>query len=253
MSELSGKVALVTGAGSGIGLVLAEGLAARGCSVVLGDVRKAEESAAELRKNGLSALGVTMDVTSDIEVDAAIAAAKEEFGGLDIVINNAGLFSAITRAPFSELTVSEWEKVFAVNVTGVFRVVKAALPLLKASKAGRVINITSATVHSAPPNLLHYVSTKGALAAMTRSLARELGIDGITVNAIAPGFTLSSGVLENSKGLQDPQVERARNARAIKRDQEPQDLVGATCFFAGDDAAFITGQTLVVDGGLVMH
>ena len=253
MTGSQGRVALVTGAGSGIGYDLARGLAAHGFRVILADVRNAQAAAQQLRDAGFDAVGIAMDVTSDAQVAAAMALAKQEFGGLDVLVNNAGLFTTISRAPFEELSTAEWEQVFAVNVTGVFRVTKAALPLLKASGAGRIINITSATVHSAPPNLLHYVSTKGALAAMTRSLARELGAYGITVNAIAPGFTLSTGVLANAGAGLDPQAERARNARAIKRDQEPRDLIGATCFFAGDESEFITGQTLVVDGGVVMH
>ena len=253
MTGSQGRVALVTGAGSGIGYDLARGLAAHGYRVVLGDVRHAEAAAQRLRDEGFAAGGIAMDVTSDAEVAGAMAFAEAEFGGLDVLVNNAGLFTTIRRAPFEDLSIAEWERVFAVNVTGVFRVAKAALPLLKASGAGRIINITSATVHSAPPNLLHYVSTKGALAAMTRSLARELGDHRITVNAIAPGFTLSTGVLANAGAGLDPQSARARNARAIKRDQEPRDLIGATCFFAGEESEFITGQTLVVDGGVVMH
>ncbi|MCB1398232.1 MAG: SDR family oxidoreductase, partial [Rhodobacteraceae bacterium] len=182
---LRGKVALVTGAGSGIGLDLARGLAECGCRVVLGDVRGAPGAAEALRTQGHEALGAVMDVTRDDDIAATLQAAQQAFGGLDVLVNNAGLFTTISRAPFEDLSLEEWERVFAVNVTGVFRVARAALPLLKASGAGRIVNITSATVHSAPPNMLHYVATKGALTAMTRSMARELGAYGITVNAIA--------------------------------------------------------------------
>jgi NAD(P)-dependent dehydrogenase (short-subunit alcohol dehydrogenase family) len=236
----------------GIGLELARGLMMRGCVVVLGDVRNAEAAAAELSREG-RAIGLEMDVTNDVQIERAMQHIEADLGGLDIVINNAGLFTTISRGHFENISIGEWEKVFAVNVTGVFRVVKAALPLLRRSRAGRIINITSATVFSAPPNLLHYVSTKGALTAMTRSMARELGDDGITVNAVAPGFTLSAGVLDNQTDPAAPQFERARMARAIKRDQMPGDLVGAAAFLASDDASFVTGQTLVVDGGSVMR
>lgn len=253
MSDLEGKIALVTGAASGIGLDLAAGLAARGCRVVIGDILDQTRLDQAAAKVGGDCLAVPMDVTSDEQVAAVVAQTQARFGGLDIVVNNAGLYTSISRGPFEELEIAEWERVFAVNVTGVFRVVKACLPLLKASGSGRVLNISSATVFSGPPNMLHYVSTKGAMTAMTKSMARELGVHGITVNAIAPGFTLSSGVLDTAGENSGPQWERARAARAVKRDQMPEDLVGATCFLAGEGAGFITGQTLVVDGGAVMH
>jgi len=253
VTELKNKIALVTGGASGIGLELAAGLAARGCRVVVGDVldqARLDRAAAAV---GGECLAVRMDVTSDDQVTAAIAATQARFGGLDIVVNNAGLYTGISRGPFEDIAVSEWERVFAVNVTGVFRVVKACLPLLKASGSGRVLNITSATVFSGPPNMVHYVSSKGAMTAMTKSMARELGVHGITVNAIAPGFTLSSGVIDTAKDGSEAAKERARSVRAVKRDQLPEDLIGATCFLAGEGAGFITGQTLVVDGGAVMH
>lgn len=253
MIDLSGKVALVTGGASGIGLTLVEGLLDRGCAVIAGDIAFGDGIAALAARWHPRLVTVPMDVTSDMQVAEAVGQAETTFGRLDIVVNNAGLYTTITRAPFEDLSTEEWEKVFAVNVTGVFRTVKACLPLLRASRAGRVLNITSATFFSAPPNMLHYVATKGALTAMTRSLARELGGDSITVNAIAPGFTLSSGVMDAGIAQSTPQADRARNARAIRRDQLPNDLIGATCFLASDEAGFITGQTLVIDGGAVMH
>ncbi len=253
MYNLDGKIALVTGGASGIGLDLAVGLAARGCRVVVGDILdQARLEQARVAVGG-ECLAVAMDVTNNEQVTAAVAKTQARFGGLDIVVNNAGLYTGISRGPFEELEIAEWERIFAVNVTGVFRVVKACLPLLKASGSGRILNISSATVFSAPPNMLHYVSTKGALTAMTKSMARELGEHGITVNAIAPGFTLSSGVINTAGAASAAQSERARAARALKRDQIPEDLVGATCFLASDGAGFITGQTLVIDGGAVMH
>lgn len=253
VADMKGKVALITGGASGIGLELAIGLAAEGCRVVVGDIldqARLDKVAATVAGE---CLAVPMDVTDDDQVAAAVAEAHLRFGGLDILVNNAGLYTNISRAPFEELDIAEWERVFAVNVTGVFRVVRACLPLLKASGSGRVLNITSTTAFSGPPNMLHYVSTKGALTAMTKSMARELGEYGVTVNAIAPGFTLSSGVIDTAKDGSEAQWERARAARAVKRDQIPEDLIGATCFLASEGAGFITGQTLVVDGGAVMH
>jgi len=253
VTELKDKVALVTGGASGIGLELAAGLAARGCRIVVGDILDQARLDQAANAIGGECLAVPMDVTSDDQVAAGVAAAQARFGGLDIVVNNAGLYTNISRGPFEDIAVSEWERIFAVNVTGVFRVVKACLPLLKASGSGRILNISSATVFSGPPNMVHYVSSKGAMTAMTKSLARELGVHGITVNAIAPGFTLSSGVLDTAKDASEAQWERARAARAVKRDQVPEDLIGATCFLAGAGAGFVTGQTLVVDGGAVMR
>jgi NAD(P)-dependent dehydrogenase (short-subunit alcohol dehydrogenase family) len=253
VTELKGKIALVTGGASGIGLGLAAGLAARGCRVVVGDILDQPRLEQAATAVGGECMAVSMDVTNDNQVAAAVAAVQARFGGLDIVVNNAGLYSNISRGPFEDIAVAEWERVFAVNVTGVFRVVKACLPLLKASGYGRILNISSSTVFSGPPNMVHYVSSKGAITAMTKSMARELGLYGITVNAIAPGFTLSSGVLDTAKDGSEAQWERARAARAVKRDQVPDDLIGATCFLASEGAGFITGQTLVVDGGAVMH
>jgi NAD(P)-dependent dehydrogenase (short-subunit alcohol dehydrogenase family) len=253
VTGLKNKIALVTGGASGIGLELAVGLAARGCRVVVGDILDQVRLKQAATVVGGECLAVPMDVTKDDQVTAAVAAAQARFGGLDIVVNNAGLYTSVSRGPFEDIEVTEWERVFAVNVTGVFKVVKACLPLLKASGSGRILNISSATVFSGPPNMLHYVSSKGAMTAMTKSMARELGVHGITVNAIAAGFTLSSGVLDTAKDGSEAQWERARAARAVKRDQMPEDLVGATCFLASEGASFITGQTLVVDGGAVMR
>ncbi|TAJ74197.1 MAG: SDR family oxidoreductase [Sphingobium sp.] len=253
MSDLTGKTALVTGGGSGIGLELAKGLAARGCQVAVGDIFGPERLDSARQAIGGTTLALPMDVTSEEQVTAAMERIAAHFGGLDIVVNNAGLYTTVSRGPFEDIAIEEWERVFAVNVTGVFRVVRAGLAMLRQSCAGRVINISSATVFSGPPNMLHYVSTKGAMTAMTKSMARELGVDGITVNAIAPGFTLSSGVIDAETASAAAQRERARAVRAVKRDQTPEDLIGATCFLAGDEASFISGQTLVVDGGAVMH
>jgi NAD(P)-dependent dehydrogenase (short-subunit alcohol dehydrogenase family) len=253
MVALRNKVALVTGGASGIGLELAAGLAGRGCRVVIGDILDRERLDLAAKTIGGECLAVPMDVTDSDQVTAAFDATQSHFGGLDILVNNAGLFTRISRGPLEDIDISEWERVFAVNVIGTFRVIKASLPLLKKSGRGRILNISSATVFSAPPNMVHYVSSKGALAAMTKSMARELGVHGITVNAIAPGFTLSSGVVDAANESFEIQRERAQNARAIKRDQMPDDLVGATCFLASDEAGFITGQTLVVDGGAVMN
>lgn len=253
MRSLEGRTAIVTGAASGIGHEIAADLAARGARVLICDVADPAPAAARIREAGGEAIGLTVDVSDETAVETAVRTCVQAFGGLDILVNNAGLFTTIARGPFDTLDPEEWRRVMAVNVTGVWLFCRAARAALKASGSGRIINITSATAFSAPPSMLHYVTSKGAVTAMTAAMARELGADGITVNAVAPGFTLSSGVqAHRAEGL-EAQTARARAGRAIPRDQQPQDVVGAVAFFAGADSAFITGQTLIVDGGAVMR
>lgn len=253
MTGLNGKVAVVTGGAAGIGREIAVDLARQGAAVFIADIADASRAVGEIGDSGGEAHGHRVDMGDA----AAIAAFPQHLaattGQVDILVNNAGLFTTISRGPFDELDVEEWRKVLDINVTGPFLMTRALLPMLKQSAAGRVINITSATVFSAPPTMLHYVTSKGALTAMTRSMARELGSFGITVNAIAPGFTMSDGVIANEVEKFAGQAQRARSGRAIARDQMPSDIVGAIAFLAADNSGFITGQTIVVDGGTVMH
>jgi len=250
MRGLKDKVVLITGAASGIGLEVARDLAVRGAKVVIADVMDPAGVVAELRSQGLQVDGVQADVSDALAVQAMVDHCDKVFGGLDVLVNNAGLFTTLRRTGFDDISIDEWNRVLGVNVTGPFLCTKAAWPLMKRAGGGRVIHITSTTVFSGPPRLLAYVASKGALLGMTHSMAREMGVDGITVNAVAPGFTLSSGVRENleSEGTA-AQANRTRATRSIARDQAPEDLVGAIAFLASDESAFITGQTLVVDGG----
>ncbi len=250
--SLQGKVAIVTGGASGIGLEIASDLGRQGAHVVVCDVADTAAAVARLMGEGAVATGVRADISDPASVESAVAEVLKTVGRIDILVNNAGLFTGITRAPFDQLDVAEWKRVLDVNVTGPFLFSRAVWPAMRAAGGGRIVNITSASLFTAPPLMLHYVASKGALTAMTRSMAREMGPDQITVNAVAPGFTLSSGVLEHRQDMLETAADRARNARAFKRDQQPEDIVGTVTFLCGPGAAFITGQTLVVDGGAAM-
>jgi NAD(P)-dependent dehydrogenase (short-subunit alcohol dehydrogenase family) len=250
MRGLKDKVAVITGGASGIGLELAQDLAARGVKVFIADVIDPAGAVAALRARGHAADGIRADVSDPDAVQRMVDRCMESFGGLNILINNAALFTTLRRTGYDDISLDEWNKVLSVNVTGPFLCTRAAWPLMKRSGGGRVIHITSTTVFSGPPRLMAYVASKGALLGMTHSMAREMGPDGITVNAVAPGFTLSSGVLENFESDSTAsQAQRSRSTRSLPRDQAPQDLVGAVAFLASDESAFITGQTLIVDGG----
>jgi 3-oxoacyl-[acyl-carrier protein] reductase len=251
--RLAGRVAIVTGGGKGIGAVYTAGLAREGARVVAADIDEAaaEAQVARLRAEGADALAVRVDTADAASVEAMVRAAVDRFGGLDILVNNAALYTALLpKRPFWELDEAAWDRVLRVNVTGLWLCARAALPHLRASGRGRIINISSATVMAGTPGFLHYVSSKGAVIALTRAMAREVGDFNITVNAIAPGLTAS----ETGKAVQSQEeLERPVAQRCLKRVQVPEDLVGAVVFLASDDAAFITGQTLVVDGGAVFH
>ena len=251
MDRLKGKVAIVTGAGSGIGRALARRLAADGAGVVIADLSNYDIAAAEIAKaTGARTLGLQTDVSNEKEVDRMAAETVKAFGRIDILVNNAAVFSSIKLKPFEEISVAEWRKVMDVNILGVALCCRACVPHMRKAGGGRIINLASGAPIKGVPLFLHYISSKGAVIAMTRGLARELGKDGITVNSLAPGFTLSENVAKDPVHVK--QGERTRMTRAIQRDETPEDLVGAVSFLASADAAFITGQTLVVDGGSAM-
>jgi NAD(P)-dependent dehydrogenase (short-subunit alcohol dehydrogenase family) len=250
--KLTGKIALVTGAGNGIGKAIAAALGREGARVLIADLANADGAAAELVAAGIDAKGFKVDITSEADLGAAIRFAEERLGGLDIVINNAAIFSTLVPKPMEELSAAEWRTVMDVNTLGTFLVTKAALPLLKKSAAARVVNLCSGVAFKGNALYLHYVASKGAILSMTRAMARELGPHNILVNAIAPGFTLSENV-ENNADLMGMVRGPSIAGRALARDMYPEDLVGAAVFFAGPDSAFITGQTLVIDGGSYFH
>ncbi len=246
----SSRVALVTGGASGIGFAFSQALAEAGYRVAIADLRAADDAAARLRGEGHEATGVSGDITRPADADRMVAAAVEAFGGLDVLVNNAALFTTLKPKPFDQLTHEEWMKVMEVNTFGPFNCARAAVPAMVARGGGRIVNVASVAALKGTPMMLHYVASKGAVIAFTRSLSREVGPRNITVNAIAPGFTMSDGVLQS--GMADAIGEGARRlGRSIARDQVPADLVGALLFLAAENADFITGQTLAIDGGSV--
>jgi NAD(P)-dependent dehydrogenase (short-subunit alcohol dehydrogenase family) len=252
MNELTGKTAIITGAAQGIGAHYARGLAAAGAAVSVCDVADPGSLVDEIRAAGGRIMGRIVDITDGAAMRAFAEETHAQFGGPDILVNNAALFGALKRKPLMEIDAQEWDRVMTVNVRGPFECVKAVVPFMRSKGYGKIVNISSSTVNAGQPLLLHYVTSKGAIIAMTRSLARELGADGIRVNAVSPGFTLSEAVRNNP--VYTPQVTSGIAAmRSIKRDQQPDDLVGTVVFLASPASDFITGQTLIVDGGMAMN
>jgi NAD(P)-dependent dehydrogenase (short-subunit alcohol dehydrogenase family) len=248
--NLSGRTAIVTGAGRGIGKAMAARLAADGASVVVADIAGYDVAAAELAKSGARSLGLKVDVSSESDTASMAAETLNAFGRIDILVNCAAMFATVKLGPFEEIPASEWKRLLEINVLGVALCCRAVTPQMRRQKSGRIINLASGAPLKGVPYFLHYVASKGAVIAMTRGLARELGKDGITVNAIAPGLTVSDATSGRPEHLRN-HAETIRS-RAIQREEHPGDLVGAVSFLAGDDAAFMTGQTLAVDGGSAM-
>ena len=242
--RLEGKVAIVTGGGIGLGRAYCKALAGEGARIVVADVQG--EAAAAVAKE-VKGTAVKVDVTSEKETQAMAARALDAYGRIDILVNNAGMYSSIQKRPFTEIPLDEWDRCMAVNVKGVMLCCRAVYPQMKKQKGGKIINISSGTVMGGSPMFLHYVTSKAGVIGLTRALAREIGGDNINVNAITPGLTIAD---ENQKKmLSEEYLAPRRNARSFKRDQYPEDLLGAVLFLASKDSDFITGQTINVDGG----
>jgi NAD(P)-dependent dehydrogenase (short-subunit alcohol dehydrogenase family) len=251
MGRLEGRVAIVTGSGRGIGAGYAKALAAEGAKVAVTDILDTDNTVNIIRQAGGEAIGIRCDVTKPEQVKALVAETVSKFGKLDILVNNAAIFADLPLRSFLEIPEEEWDRVMQVNTRGVFSCTKAAVPEMKKNGYGKIVNIASGTVFKGTPMLLHYVSSKGAQIAFTRALAREVGDFGITVNCIAPGLTMSEAIADDEQWLAIKGGNTA--SRALKREEVPEDLLGAVVFFSSTDSDFITGQTLVVDGGSAMH
>jgi NAD(P)-dependent dehydrogenase (short-subunit alcohol dehydrogenase family) len=248
MGLLEGKVAVVTGAAQGIGRAIADGLAAEGARIVVADLRGAEEAAASYE----GGVGLTVDVADEEDVQRLADETVERCGGIDVLVNNAGLYASLEMRPFEQIPLEEWRRVMDVNVASMFLTARAVVPVMRRRGGGRIVNISSGTPFRGVPFLLHYVTSKGAIVALTRALAKELGKDDVLVNCVAPGFTMSAGVEahpEVIEKLRDVSV----SARTLQRDQLPEDVVGAVVYLCGPGSAFVTGQTIVIDGGQTFH
>jgi NAD(P)-dependent dehydrogenase (short-subunit alcohol dehydrogenase family) len=243
MSSLQDRVAIVTGAAQGIGRRIAEGLAAEGARVVIADMHPADDVA-----EALGGLAVSVDISDQGACERMAQATRDAYGRIDVLVNNAGIYSSLVPTPLEELSIDEWKRVFDVNVLGTYLATRAVVGQMRSQGSGRIINIASGTPFKGVPFMLHYVASKGAVVAMTKSMAKELGSSNVLVNAVAPGFTMSDGVVANEAQISALQ-EVSVKARVLTRDQYPEDVVGAVVFFASDASSFITGQSLVVDGG----
>ncbi|GGJ69042.1 SDR family NAD(P)-dependent oxidoreductase [Streptomyces brasiliensis] len=244
--QVPARTVLVTGAAGGLGRAFALGFAHRGYRLAVADLDPdgAEETARLVEAAGADAWHGRLDVTDPASAEE-VAGRVAEFGGgaIDVLVNNAAVYGTVTRSPLEEIDPAEWDLVMAVNLKGPWLMTRAASPHLR--EGGRVVNLSSATVYSGSENWAHYVASKGGVIALTRVMAKELGRRSINVNAIAPGFTLT----EASRGLLEDAESYGVDRGALRRASRPEDIVGAALYLAGPDSAFVTGQTLVVDGG----
>jgi NAD(P)-dependent dehydrogenase (short-subunit alcohol dehydrogenase family) len=253
LPKLKGKVAIITGAGQGIGKAFALRFAEEGALLLLPDVncQKAEAVAAEIRSKGGSAIAISTDISDQTATNKMAEKALEAYGRIDILLNNAGIWDGINITPWDNWKVADWERIFKVNVIGMWLCCKAVVPAMMKQKGGKIINMASGVSKTGAAQFyLPYACSKGADYTLTQALARTLGPSGINVNAIAPGYTASEASLKQIGS--DKTFEFAVMAQAIQRREQPVDLVGTAVFLASSDSDFITGQVIFVDGGVVM-
>jgi NAD(P)-dependent dehydrogenase (short-subunit alcohol dehydrogenase family) len=250
--KLKGKVAVITGGARGLGRAYSLRLAKEGAKVVVADILDGKETVEAIKVQGGEAIYVKTDVTSEESTQEMAAKTVERFGRIDALVNNAALFADLVKKPFWEIPVAEWDKVMAINLKGPFLCAKAVYPQMKKQGKGKIVNVASGTFFKGLPHFLHYVVSKGGNVAITRSLAREVGDVGINVNCIAPGYTETEFLKDHPQD--PPEVTKAiMGSRCIKRAETPDDLSGTVVFLCSDDSDFITGQTIIVDGGSALN
>ena len=250
--DLNGRTVIITGGGKGIGKVYAQEFARAGAHVVAADIDEAaaKSVAAALTADGFKAIGIGTDIASEDSTWAMAHAALERFSSIDVLVNNASLMSVLPRRSWLEIPVEEWDRVMAVNLRGLFLSCRAVFPAMKTQQRGKIVNISSTRALEGTPNRLHYTTSKAGVIGFTRALAREVGVYGITVNAVTPGLTQSDSQMQSSSGNY---LAAHIAGRAIERAQYPEDLVGAVMFLSSAASDFMTGQTINVDGGKAMH
>jgi len=246
---LDGRVAIVTGAGRHLGRAYSLGLAREGAKIMAADIADASPVAAEIREAGGEAEATHVDVTDPASVAEMVSATVGRFGRVDVLVNNAGWFKQAFHGPWTDISVEEWDRAFAVNVRGTWLASAAVAPYMRAQRSGKIINIGSDTVWKGTPGFLHYVSSKAAVLGLTRALAREVGEDGICVNMLCPDYIPDEDMLRD-----DPEHDAfVVSQRVIKRTEVPEDMLGGLVYLAGPGSDFVTGQGLFVDGGVVFH
>ena len=252
MGKLEGRTAIVTGGAKGLGLYYSQALAREGATVAILDIADCETAAVAVNDGvGRRAChGLSTDVSDEASVKAAVATILDATGRIDVLVNNAAVFSSLPPVAFADIEVALWDKVMAVNLRGPFLMVKHAAPAMIARKSGKIINVSSGTAYKGMPLMLHYVTSKGGIVAFTRALSRELGTHNICVNTLAPGLVLSDSILANIDHIALTR-DRVVQSRAFQRDGHPKDLLGALIFLASADSDFVTGQTIAVDGGSI--
>lgn len=250
--RLQDKIVVITGGARGIGAAFAKAAAAEGAIVAIADLLDGASVSTGIETAGGRSSYARVDVANEQSVNAFVADLVARYGRIDGLVNNAALFANLKPKPFFEIDQEEFDKVMAVNVRGPFLLAKAVAPIMIAQKAGKIVNIASGTVFKGYAGITHYVTSKGAIVALTRCLARELGPYSINVNAIAPGLTMSDGVLANPDMVGAP-AQATLGSRAFKREQTPDDLTGSLIYLLSSDSDFVTGHTVVCDGGSVMR
>ena len=245
MGVLDGRVVIVTGGARGLGRAYASEVAANGARVIIADLLDGSEAVEKITAAGGEAVSVTTDVSDEASTVMMADAAMGRFGRVDVLINNAAMFSETTRGPFTEVSIAEWDRTFEVNVRGVWLCIKAVYPHMAILGSGKIINIASNTVYKGTMGFPHYVASKSALLGLTRCLATELGPDGITVNTLSPDL-IPDPELRPTDETSDPFVVAGR---ALKRTQVADDMVGAVLFLCSPASDFVTGQSLLVNGG----